>query len=276
MIKVLLLALIVGTWNGKWFPSGRADHRAHPDVEAATIKASGRMIARGLHQVDTNETEDVVLVFNEIRNREAAEALVSAIGRTNLVLASISGYRRRNRLDYQQDFIATTLPVAEANWANWEYRKEANPPRGYAFAAVVVEPAVTAKVYAVHLKSNYGAKDPDTARYNRLARANAIEQVIAKEKDSKYVILAGDFNADKWKNEFAEEAVFPMLEKAGYSNPLELLSKRARWTYPNKRYGNSALDYIMLKGFVSPEKPIKVPNTELSDHYFLLTQVEKL
>lgn len=274
MVKALLLALIVGTWNGKWFPSGRADHRANPEVEAATIKSSGKMIARGLRQADTNGTEDVILVFNEIRNREVAEALVAAIGRTNLVMASISQYRRRNRLDYQQDFIATTLPVVEANWANWEYRENANPPRGYAFASVVVEPAVTARVYAVHLKSNYGAKDPATALYNRLARSNAVEQVISRESASKYVILAGDFNADKWKKEFTEEAVFPMLEKAGYANPLEQLSKRARWTYPNKRYGNSALDYIMVKGFDASEKPFKVPNDELSDHYLLLTRIK--
>ena len=31
---LLLAAVVVGTWNGNWFPSGRAEHRAHPDVEA--------------------------------------------------------------------------------------------------------------------------------------------------------------------------------------------------------------------------------------------------
>lgn len=270
---VLLLALIVGTWNGNWFPSGRAEHRANPDVEAATIKAAGKMIARGLHKIDTNGTEAVILTFNEIRNRAVAEALVEAIGRKDLKMVSISQYRRRDRFDYQQDFIATTLPLVESRWARWDYVEPGNPPRGYAFASVVVTPAITANVYAVHLKSNYGAKDPETALNNRLARSNAVEQVIRREANSPYVIFAGDFNADKWKKEFADEAIFPMLEKAGYLNPLELLSKRARWTYPNRRYGNSALDYIMVKGFRFDEKPEKIPNEELSDHYFLVSRV---
>lgn len=274
MKLAFILAVLVGTWNGKWFPSGISEHRANPEVEAATIRASGRMIARGLRSADTNCTEDVILAFNEIRNREVAEALVEAIGRTNLVLASISGYRRRNRLDYQQDFIATTLPVVESNWTNWLSTAEVFSPRGYAFASVVIEPAVTAHVYAVHLKSNYGAKsNPDRAIENRLARSNAVDQVIAREASYPYVVLAGDFNADKWKREFAEESIFPMLEKAGYLNPLELLSKRARWTYSYYGKYKSALDYIMVKGFKADEKPTKVPNDELSDHCFVITRI---
>ena len=32
-LAVMLAAVVVGTWNGNWFPTGRAEHRAHPDVE---------------------------------------------------------------------------------------------------------------------------------------------------------------------------------------------------------------------------------------------------
>ena len=44
-IAAMLAALVVGTWHGNWFPSGRAEHRAHPDVEAATIEAAAKMLA---------------------------------------------------------------------------------------------------------------------------------------------------------------------------------------------------------------------------------------
>ena len=30
-----LCAVLCGTWNLKWYPSGRAEHRASPRVEAA-------------------------------------------------------------------------------------------------------------------------------------------------------------------------------------------------------------------------------------------------
>ena len=58
----ILLSVIVGTWNGNWFPSGRAEHRAHPDVEAATIAAAGKMIASGLAKVDPTGREDVIQI----------------------------------------------------------------------------------------------------------------------------------------------------------------------------------------------------------------------
>ena len=38
--------ITIATWNGNWFPSGRAEHRAHPDVEAATTVAAGKLLAR--------------------------------------------------------------------------------------------------------------------------------------------------------------------------------------------------------------------------------------
>lgn len=275
MMLAFLLAVIVGTWNGDWFPSGRAEHRANPEVEAATIRASGKMIARGLAKIDTNGTEDVILTFNEMRNREVADALVAAIGRTNLVVASISGYRRRDRFDYQQDFIATTLPVAQADWAYWEFAEGIKPPRGYAHAAIVVEPAVTAQVYAVHLKSNYGSSNPETAKFNERLRTLAMDQLIAKGTNDAYVIYSGDFNADFSKVSPSNETYFAALTKAGFFNTMATLKKRSRGTYRNRRYGNSTLDYVMTKGFeLGEEKPRLVPNDELSDHWLVLMQLK--
>ena len=270
-VAALLAAVVVGTWNGNWFPSGRAEHRAHPDVEAATISAAAKMIAGGLKAVDPEGTNDVILCLNEIRGPRVATNLLAQIGRPGLKMAIVSGYRRRDRFDQQQDVIATTLPVAEAHWSRWKMSGKTFPPRGYAFAAVVVDPATTANVYAVHLKSNYGATTAEKRLDNRAKRTAAIAQVVDQERKrrgrpQRPVILAGDMNADRWRKEFAEEALFGLLEDAGFANPLAALPPTARGTHPSRTYGDSALDYVFCRGFDTVGLPHIEPNQSLSDH----------
>ena len=271
---------MVGTWNGNWFPSGRAEHRAHPDVEAATITAAAKMLAGGLKTVDPEGTNDVILCLNEIRGPKAASNLVAQIGRKDLRVAIVSGYRRRDRFDQQQDVIATTLPVAEVHWSKWKVAGRETPPRGYAFAAVVVDPATTANVYAVHLKSNYGATTKEIAALNRAKRTHAIAQLVERERKKRGrpfrpVVVAGDLNADRWRKEFKDEELFGLLENAEFANPLADLSANARGTHPSRRYGDSALDYVFCRGLKSVDLPRIVPNDELSDHYALFVLLKE-
>ena len=278
-VLAVIAAVVVGTWNGNWFPSGRAEHRAHPDVEAATITASAKMLAGGLKAVDPEGTNDVILCLNEIRGPKAASNLVAQIGRKDLRVAVVSGYRRRDRFDQQQDVIATTLPVAEAHWSKWKVAKDLTPPRGYAFAAVVIDPATTANVYAVHLKSNYGATTPELRESNREKRTLAIAQLVNQEKrkrgrPARPVLIAGDMNADCWRKEFAEEKLFGLIADAGFENPLALLPPKSRGTHPSRSYGNSALDYIFCRGVSAVEAPKIIPNDELSDHHAVFVVVK--
>ena len=286
MLKALLAAVVVGTWNGNWFPSGRAEHRAHPDVEAATIKAVGAMLRDGIDALDPAGTNDLILCFNEIRGPRVARELCSAIGRTNLSVAVVTGYRRRDRFDQQQEVIMTTLPVAEASWSLWKSSKGVRPPRGYAMAKVVLDPAVTSTVYAVHLKSNYGATTDEIRAANREKRRLPIEQLVEMEASKKSrrkdasahapgpVIVAGDFNADKWKDEFAGEPMFSLLEGAGFVNVLALLPEGARGTHPHRRLGDSALDYIFVRGLEVTGQPAVFPSRDLSDHRLVLSVVD--
>ncbi|MBQ6136640.1 MAG: endonuclease/exonuclease/phosphatase family protein [Kiritimatiellae bacterium] len=269
---LLLAALTVGTWNGEWFPSGRAEHRADAKKEARTIRRAGEMLRRGLDRADPSGTNDLVLCFNEIRGEEEAKALLAAIGRPNLRLAVVSGYRRRDRFDQQQDVIATTLPVVEANWSRWKNSWANTPPRGYAHARVVVSPSVTAEVYAVHLKSNYGQTSDAIAATNRLKRTLAVEQVVEQERPKRgrpaaKVIVAGDFNADRWNGKFREERIFDIFEKAGFMNCIELLPEQDRVTHPGgEKWGDTALDYVMVRGFECYERPVVMSSEGLSDH----------
>lgn len=279
MIKsaLFIASVLVGTWNGKWFPSGRAEHRASPEAEEATICAAAGMLSRGMKRLDPAGTNDIILVLNEIRGYREATGLVSRIGRKDLKVVSVSRYRRRDRFDQQQDVVATTLPVVKKGWSVWRRAREETPPRGYVFASVVISPSVTAKVYAVHLKSNYGAKSESAARLNRAKRARAVSQIVKQERKNPYVIIAGDLNADKWREEFAEESIFATLEKAGYFDYLSLLPAAARGTCPNRFHGDSTLDYVMAKGF-SPQAEVVVhPNEGVSDHnaVFVLMEPER-
>ena len=285
MFFSILAAIVVGTWNGNWFPSGRAEHRAHPDVEAATSAAAAKMLAEGLKEIDPKGTNDVILCLNEIRGPRAATNLIAQIGRKGLRLAVITGYRRRDRFDQQQDVIATTLPVADASWSKWKGAGRETPPRGYAFAAVVVDPATTARVYAVHLKSNYGATTPELRASNREKRTEAATQLVAglkpprgkrQEKNAPIgpVIVAGDMNADKWGRDSADERLFGIFEAAGFANALEALPPKSRSTHPSRTYGDSALDSVFARGLSVTGVPRIVPNDGLSDHRALFVLLQ--
>lgn len=275
----LFLALVVGTWNGQWFPSGRAEHRASEQVEQATIRAAGQMLRDGLAAVDPSGSEDVVLCLNEIRNLKVAKALCSEIGRTNLSVACITAYRRRDRFDQQQDVIMTTLPVAKANWSVWKRHKDAIPPRGYARADVIVSPSVTATVYAVHLKSNYGQTTDAMAEANRIKRAHAIEQLVQQEKPRRGksrppVIVAGDFNADRFSPSFQKDAVFQSLAQAGFSDAFEGVPFEGRVTHTGKgRFSGGTLDYIYVRGCSVEASPKVVPALGISDHDAVFARV---
>ena len=268
----LLAAVTVCTWNGEWFPSGRAEHRDTPENEARTIAAAGRMLSDGFARIDPAGTNDIILCLNEIRNPQVADELIRAIGRTNLSVAVISGYRRRDRFDMQQDVIATTLPVVEANWSRWRNSRAATPPRGYSHVEVVLSSCVTASVYAVHLKSNYGQTTDAQAVTNRLKRTLAIDQLLAQEKPVRgqkgsAMIIAGDLNADRWDPAFAQETIFASLLKARFQDPFERVAPELRATHQGRgRFGDSVLDYVFLRSLQCVGNPLVLPAEGLSDH----------
>ena len=273
MFAAIFLSIVVGTWNGNWFPSGRAEHRAHPDVEAATIAAAGEMLSEGLRKIDPSGTNDVILVLNEMRGVQVVSNLLEKIDRKGLKLAAISAYRRRDRFDQQQDAILTTLPTTSSGWSRWMVCGKETPPRGYAWADIVLEAAVTSRVYAVHLKSNYGATSEDIISLNFIKRARSIEQLIAEGKSYKTVIIAGDFNADPWKKEFAAEKTFRLLNDAGYLDLLSLLPPSRRATHPHRRLGDTALDHICVKGLKGEGNGLVFPNDDLSDHFAFFAKI---
>lgn len=269
----LLFAVLAGSWNLKWFPSGRAEHRASKRVEAANMADAADVIRSNL------KGSGRVMFLQEMRDAQTCSNLVAAIGDTNLKVAVASAFRdfRDNRLQWQQLGIITDLPVIEAKW---KYAKKADGmfvPRGYAYALVDGGREGRIACFCVHLKSNYGARKPAKKLENMLKREVGMRQVLeaAKACGADKVLIAGDFNSDRFQKAFKDERIFPMLESAGFKDGWASVSLAERGTHPgNTRYPDSTIDYVFYKGFSGCAYRALAPSVPLSDHRMLIMSFE--
>lgn len=272
MLKSLfLLAFVAGTWNLKWFPSGRDEHRSSPRVEDANINDAADVIR------DSLKGKGRILFLQELRDPVSCSNLVKAVGDTNLSVAVATAFRdfRDNRLQWQQLAIVTDLPVLKAEW---KYAKRANGqfvPRGYAYALLDGGEEGRIACFCVHLKSNYGARKKAVWEANVAKRKAMMEQVLseAKKVAADKVVIAGDFNADRFQEKFKEDRFFATLEVAGFLDCWKDASAEERGTHPgNTRYPDSTLDYVFCKGngrFVSRRL---APVSFVSDHRLVFVE----
>ena len=274
MLKCFLIfAVLAGSWNLKWFPSGRAEHRASARVESANIADAADVIRANLKGAGR------VLFLQEMRDAKACSNLVVAIGDTNLKVAVASAFRdfRDNRLQWQQLGIVTDMPVLKTEW---KYSKKADGmfvPRGYAYALLDGEEEGRIACFCVHLKSNYGAKKAAKKKENMLKREAAIRQVLAAAENcgADKILIAGDFNSDRFQRAFKDERIFSMLESAGFRDAWEGTDPSQRGTHPgSSRYPDSTLDYVFYKGYSRCASHSLAPAVPVSDHRMLAMKFE--
>ena len=269
----LIFAVLAGSWNLKWFPSGRAEHRASARVESANIADAADVIRANLKGAGR------VLFLQEMRDAKACSNLVVAIGDTNLKVAVASAFRdfRDNRLQWQQLGIVTDMPVLKTEW---KYSKKADGmfvPRGYAYALLDGGEEGRIACFCVHLKSNYGAKKAAKKKENMLKREAAIRQVLAAAEKcgADRILIAGDFNSDRFQRAFKDERMFPMLESAGFKDGWEGTDPSQRGTHPgSSRYPDSTLDYVFYKGYSRCASRSLAPAVPVSDHRMLAMKFE--
>lgn len=278
--KILLLAsVLVGTWNLQWFPSGRAEHRASPRVEQANVADAADVVRAGF-----GNRKGVILFFQEMRSSEVASNLVAALGRDDLKLAASSAFRERDRrLGWQQVAIATDYPVLDSSFAYWKRTKGVFAPRGYAYALLDCGDDGIVACFSVHLKSNYGAKTQEQKKLNSAKREICTAQIAEMagklrapdgRKVSK-VVVAGDFNADSFKTDDAEESTFKNLLAAGFKNCWEGAQLSERGTHPgNYRWPDSTIDYVFHRGFARQTMRRLSPQVPLSDHRMAWVELE--
>lgn len=261
----LIFAVLAGTWNLKWFPSGRSEHRASKRVEQANITDAAEIIASNM------KGRGRILFLQEIRDPATCSNLVAAIGDASLRVACATAFRdfRDNRLQWQQLGIVTDLPVLESHW---KYAKRSDSlfvPRGYAYALLDGGKDGKIACFSVHLKSNYGARREEKKKENMLKREAGMRQVIeaAAKAGASKLIIAGDFNSDRFQKQFKDEKIFTLLETAGFADGWNGAAKEERGTHPgNTRWPDSTLDYVFHKGFNRVEARRLAPEHPVSDH----------
>ena len=267
--------VLTGTWNMRWFPSGRAEHRAPPHVEAATIQDAADLV-RGELAKRRRQDDHVILFFQELRDALVCSNFVERIGDKTLSIASVSAFREFDRrVGWQQSGIVSDLPVVEASFSYWRRSKKILPPRGFAYALLDGGTNGLIACYCVHLKSNYGATTPEKRALFRTKRELAMEHFRALTKkvqapDGRHVtriILAGDFNTDPFSGVFKGERTIDLLTEAGFVNCFAGMPLEARGTHPgNTRYPDSTLDFIFHRGFMTQADCELSPAIPMSDH----------
>lgn len=269
----LIFAVLAGSWNLKWFPSGRAEHRASHRVESANIADGAEVIRANLKGTGR------IMFLQEMRDAQACSNLVKTIGDAKLKVAVVTAFRdfRDNRLQWQQLGIVTDLPVIKAEW---KYSKKADGlfvPRGYAYALLDGGKDGRIACFCVHLKSNYGARKAAKKKENMLKREIAIRQVLeeAGKCGADKILIAGDFNSDRFQTAFKEERIFSMLESFGFKDGWDGAESSERGTHPgNTRYPDSTLDYVFYRGYSRCTSRFLVPSVPLSDHRMLTMTFE--
>ena len=267
---------VCGTWNLKWFPSGRSEHRAPPEKEAATISAAAETLAEAVSALRKNREDGVIVFLQEMRDASCTTTLVERTGIEDLRVAAASAFRNRDRrLGWQQCAIATTLPVLASGFELWRQDHGQTPPRGYAWALLDSDDDGPVACFCLHLKSNYGDTTDIDKMTTMLKRMVCADQIIAAApllaapdgRRARRFIVAGDFNTDIYAPEFETERTITMFFANGWRDAFEGVPEVDRATHPGRgRYRSSILDYILLKGWEAPLQRRIFPAGNTSDH----------
>jgi len=262
-------ALRVVTWNIQWFP-GRSPGAT--EAVQARHRDEVRAFLPGLRPD--------ILLLQEIRDEEAAQFLADSV--PGLDLHVVTAFRRRDAHLSQQLVIASRYPAragfAEVFTGIYD-EPEAEPYRGFAFAALETPLGGTLLVYSVHLKSNLG--DPaDNIRIREASAQQILNHVaVMKEHYAEFgpitVLVAGDFNLLLEREDMAHERTLDRFVEAGYHWTWDGVPFRRRITWPaDGRFDNACFDHILTYGLPALTASVmQKPEGELSDHRPVLLRI---
>ncbi|MCC5805177.1 MAG: endonuclease/exonuclease/phosphatase family protein [Opitutales bacterium] len=249
------------SWNIEWFP-GRS-----PRADAAQQAAHRAEILGFIPSLAAD-----ILFLQEIRDAEAAEAIVDALD--GLDLHVVSHFRRPESELSQQLVIASRYPALAAFAEHFTGMAGGGdqPYRGFAFAALDIPTPGTVLVYCVHLKSNRGE-----AAVNIAMRETAADQILAHihEMEALYaesgpvrVMVGGDFNLLLEQPAMAQERTLAKFIDEGFHWTWQGAPFEDRVTWPARgRFGDASFDHFVTRGLPETQASvIKTPAGELSDH----------
>jgi endonuclease/exonuclease/phosphatase family metal-dependent hydrolase len=262
-------ALTVVTWNLEWFP-GRfpnAGNQAKQEQMESAQKA-------------LKEIKPDILLVQELADWSSFQQLVGAT--SGLVVHAVSAFRDTTGVTRQQVAIASCLP-ANSTWSENFKRGWAEPPRGFAFAALTLPDGELLFVYSLHLKSNLVNSRSDE-QHNIAKREDAAEQVLAHVNDMiklyngykiRGVIVGGDFNTNSDDDQFASERTLHLFESSDFWNCWNTVPRLARLSWKgSKRFQPTTFDYLFCKNLKQPRASLWRSSGNASDHYPVLLHLD--
>ena len=262
--------LKITAWNLQWFP-GKTPKGGTPAENAAHIAA----VVSGLKAIDA----DIVLL-QEIRDPAALQEIVKAIPEYSLDVVSDF----RGNLEVA---ILTRAPAkaTEGFMQAFEEGDEANPPRGFAYATVMLTDETVLVVYSVNLKSNSGGVEETTPKREESARqliahCNGLKERFEKQGKTFYAVIGGDFNSDPTSEKWAEDDTLRMMQDAGFRWAGQGVERKELISWlTDGRYPDAVFDHMMVMapdGYEVSQSSTRKTDRSVSDHRAVVCVIEGL
>lgn len=242
--------LRVATWNIEWFPAGMRQG-AQENVQWQTAAVATLI----------KEIKPDILLTQETRNLSALISLNNNLGSDSFNHLASSWFSDENKESLlnnkiqQQVGFLSLLPWTDI----WEVDfstlpSKDRPARGWLAASFEVG-SLKFVIYNGHLKSNFGAANPEDRASNYAKRLNAILELkrdLERRNLDPYrdkILICGDFNTDFFAKEFQDEATFPELQRMGFTHSFGYHERQDRITLParvGEPYPDGTFDYIWV------------------------------
>ncbi len=259
--------LKITAWNLQWFP-GKTPSGGTNEEQAAHVSA----VISELKAIDA----DIVLL-QEIRDPAALQEIVKAIPEYSLdVVSDFSG---------NLEVAILSRPPAKATegfMQAFEERDEANPPRGFAYATVMLTDESVLAVYSVHLKSNSGGIEETTPKREESARqliahCNGLRERFQKEGKDFYAVIGGDFNSDPTSENWAEDDTLRMIQDAGFTWAGQGVDRKELISWlTDGRYPDAVFDHMMVmapEGYEVSQSSTHKTDRSVSDHRAVIIEL---
>jgi endonuclease/exonuclease/phosphatase family metal-dependent hydrolase len=256
--------LRIATWNIEWFPAGQ---------RRGAVQNENWQMAAAAHLI--NQIKPDILATQETRNLASLEKLNRNIGLWPFShIASSIFYEQNNAAKNTEKIQQQCGILARHAWEEiWEIDFKPmdpidKPTRGWIAARWNIGPHHFT-LYNGHLKSDYGADNPENAAANRRKRLAAIEQLkqdLDRRNLDPYrdkIIVLGDFNADHFLVDPQEEKAFGKLADMGFRIAPPPIKREEAITVPARKgvedVPDLVLDYIWLSaGWRNPEPELQI------------------
>jgi endonuclease/exonuclease/phosphatase family metal-dependent hydrolase len=197
-------------------------------------------------------------------------------------------------LDVVSDFrgnlevaILTRAPAkaTEGFMQAFEEGDEANPPRGFAYATVMLTDESVLAVYSVHLKSNSGGIEETTPKREESARqliahCNGLKERFEKEGKEFFTVIGGDFNSDPTSEKWAEDDTLRLMQDAGFRWAGQGVERKELISWlTDGRYPDAVFDHMMVmapEGHEISQSSTHKTDRSVSDHRAVILELPGL